>query len=47
MTVFLHFDEAKQAAEMAVREWLGRTPQVAKALLIGDLFGKIRLAIWV
>lgn len=43
---FLHFDEAKPAAETALREWLGRMPQVTKALLIGDLFGKLRLAIW-
>ena len=43
---FLHFDEAKPAAEKAAREWLGRMPQVTKALLVGDLFGKLRLAIW-
>lgn len=43
---FLHFDEAKPAAETALREWLGRMPQVTKALLVGDLFGKLRLAIW-
>ena len=43
---FLHFDEAKPAAEKAVREWLAREHQVTRALLIGDLFGKLRLAIW-
>ena len=43
---FLHFDEAKSAAETAVREWLGRTPGVMRALLVGDLFGKFRLVIW-
>ena len=43
---FLHFDEAKPAAETALREWLGKVPQVAKALLVGDLFGKLKLAIW-
>jgi cellulose biosynthesis protein BcsQ len=43
---FLHFDEAKPSAETTVREWLGRQPQVTKALLVGDLFGKLRLAIW-
>lgn len=43
---FIHFDEAKQIAETEVREWLGSTPQVTKALLVGDLFGKLRLALW-
>lgn len=43
---FLHFDEAKPAAETTLREWLGRMPEVTKALLVGDLFGKLRLAIW-
>jgi hypothetical protein len=42
----LHFDEAKPAAEKIVREWLGRTPQVTKALLMVDLFGKLRLVLW-
>jgi hypothetical protein len=42
----LHFDEAKSAAEKIVREWLGRTPQVTKALLMVDLFGKLRLVLW-
>src|SRR5260370_35469566 len=43
---FLHFDEAKPAAETTLREWLASIPQVTKALLVGDLFGKLRLAIW-
>jgi hypothetical protein len=43
---FLHFDEAKPAAEAAVKGWLDRTPQVTKALLVADLFCKLRLAIW-
>jgi len=43
---FLHFDEAKLAAETALREWLGKMPRDTKALLVGDLFGKLRLAIW-
>src|SRR5439155_20236707 len=30
----------------ATREWLGRMPQVTKVLLVGDFFGKLRLAIW-
>lgn len=46
MTTFLHFDEAKPAAETALKEWLGRMSPVTKALLVGDLFGKLRLAIW-
>ena len=43
---FLHFDEAKPAAETAVRDWLAKEHQVTQALLVGDLFGKFRLAIW-
>lgn len=43
---FLHFDEAKPAAEKAARKWLGRMPQDTKTLLVGDLFGKLRLFIW-
>jgi cellulose biosynthesis protein BcsQ len=43
---FLHFDEAKPAAETALMEWLGRMPQITKVLLVSDLFGKLRLAIW-
>ncbi|MBE3063398.1 MAG: hypothetical protein IMZ69_00030 [Spirochaetes bacterium] len=46
LMTFLHFDEAKPAAEMAVREWLGMMPQITNALLVDDLFGKLRLAIW-
>ncbi len=46
MTTFSHFDEAKPAAETALRDWLGRMPQVTKALLVVDLFGQLRLAIW-
>jgi hypothetical protein len=42
----LHFDEAKPAVETALREWLARMPQVTKALLVVDLVGKLRLAIW-
>ena len=41
---FLHFDEAKPAGEKTLREWLANTPQVTKALMVGDLFGKLRLA---
>lgn len=44
--VFLHFDEAKLAAEAAIREWLGRQSQPTKVLLVVDLFGKLRLVVW-
>ena len=43
---FLHFDEAKPAAERTVREWLRSTPLITKALLVGDFFGKLRLVLW-
>lgn len=44
---FLHFDEAKPAAEAALRTWLATTPAVEKrALLVVDLFGTLRLALW-
>lgn len=44
---FLHFDEAKQAAIAAVKTWVGATSQDVRAMLIVDLFGKLRLALWV
>ncbi len=43
---FMHFDEAKPAAEKAIRAWLDAESNVTKALLVRDLFGKFRLAIW-
>lgn len=43
---FLHFDEAKQAAITAVREWVGTTLPDVRALLIVDLFGKLRFVLW-
>lgn len=43
---FLHFDEAKQAAISAVRTWVGATSQDVRAMLIVDLFGKLRLILW-
>ena len=43
---FLHFDEAKQAAIAAVRTWVGATSQDVRAMLIVDLFGKLRLVLW-
>lgn len=42
---FLHFDEARAAAVKRVREWVAASDG-ARALLIVDLFGKIRLSIW-
>ncbi len=43
---FLHFDEAKQAAIAAVKTWAGTTSKDVRAMLIVDLFGKLRLALW-
>ena len=43
---FLHFDEAKQAAIAAVKTWVADTSQDVRALLIVDLFGKLRLVMW-
>lgn len=43
---FPHFDEAKQAAIANVREWVGTTPRDVRAMLIVDLFGKLRLVLW-
>ena len=43
---FLHFDEAKQAAIADVRTWVRAASQDVRAMLIVDLFGKLRLALW-
>ena len=43
---FLHFDEAKQAAIIDVRKWVVATSHDVRAMLIVDLFGKLRLALW-
>lgn len=43
---FVHFDEAKEAAEEQIRAWLNNAPQVEKALVVWDLLGKCRLALW-
>lgn len=43
---YLHFDEAKAYAVRAVAEWLGSAPDLERALLVRDLFGKFRLALW-
>lgn len=41
-----HFDEAKDAAVKTVSAWLNANHHVERALLVRDLFGKFRLAIW-
>lgn len=43
---FVHFDEAKMAAEKQIQKWLNNTPQVEKVLVVWDLLGKCRLAVW-
>lgn len=45
MASFIHFDEAHLAATNIIREWLADTADT-KALLVTDLFGKIRLVIF-
>lgn len=42
----VHFDEAKQAAVAAVRQWMVAAPRGIRALLILDLLGKLRLVLW-
>lgn len=43
---YIHFDEAKEAAISTVRDWVSGQAQNTRAMLIVDLFGKIRLALW-
>ncbi len=43
---YLHFDEAKREAENLLVEWLRAAPAVQRALLVRDVFGKFRLALW-
>jgi len=43
---YLHFDEAKTTAVKTVADWLGANPGVERALVVRDLFGKFRLALW-
>lgn len=45
MGQFIHFDEARIAAVGAVREWLAATASI-EALLVTDLFGKMRLVLF-
>lgn len=42
---FIHFDEARAAAGGPIKEFLQSSAE-ARALLIADLFGKLRLALW-
>lgn len=44
---YLHFDEAKKAAIRTVAEWLGSVDDLERALLVRDLFGRFRMAIWI
>lgn len=46
MPKFIHFDEAYSAAIEALRGWLSENPAVSEALLITDLFGKLRLVLF-
>lgn len=43
---YMHFDEAKADAVKAVAEWVGSAPDLERVLLVRDLFGKFRLALW-
>jgi len=43
---YLHFDEAKQAALQALQQWLAGADGIERALLVRDLFGRFRLALW-
>ena len=46
MARFIHFDEARMAAVAAVRQWLGDATPSLQALLVTDLFGKLRLVLF-
>ncbi len=41
-----HLDEAKRAAVEALRAVLAAEPEIEKAVLIDDLFGRIRVVVW-
>lgn len=43
---YLHFDEAKDAAIEAARRWVANQLPNHRAMLIVDLFGKFRIALW-
>jgi len=42
-----HWDEARQAALEALEQILETAPRASKAVLIDDLFGRLRLVLWV
>jgi len=46
MAAFIHSDEARSAAAKAVRDWLGAEPDTTSALLLVDLFGKLRVVLF-
>lgn len=43
---YLHFDEAKDAAIATARSWVGAQAPNVQAMLIVDLFGKLRMVLW-
>ncbi len=43
---FVHYDEAQEAAIVAIRRWMNSGMAIEKALLVTDLFGKLRLILW-
>lgn len=43
---FIHYDEAKRAASDVARRWVEQDPRIERLLLVADLFGKLRLAVW-
>jgi hypothetical protein len=43
---YKHMDEAWSGAAKALRQWLGENRVVARAVLAGDLFGRIRVVLW-
>jgi hypothetical protein len=42
----LHFDEARTRAIEAVKSQLAHAPPDVRAVLIDDLFGRLRLVLW-
>lgn len=43
---FVHYDEARKATTEAISRWMKSDSGVDKALLVTDLFGKLRLILW-
>lgn len=46
MTPFIHFGEARARAIDIVRSHVAREERVVRALLVTDLFGRLRLVLW-